>query len=163
MRRIAGSNRFATNKLIIDEFFPKANAAFVASAYSYADSLSASSVASLMSLPVILASGKYSIDTRFQQVTLVGGEKVLSNPSNANALQVERIFGQNRLETSALLLKKVSFKSLAAVNAYSFADALSAVNLAKLGAATLLTSGANLSTNAGSRTSFIVGSARQVQ
>ena len=147
MERIGGADRFATDLLIAQKLTVDKNTPVViASGENFPDALSISSIASSKGWPILLV-GKdylpqaiqdYLTNEQPSDVYLVGGTGVVSEAvkSQVQSLvpgtSVQRLAGQDRLETNALIIKTFtpSPKNIYFATGYDFADALAGSVLA---------------------------------
>lgn len=142
--RVAGTDRIDTAKKLAQQYFAGVKTAIYVSAWNYPDALSAASFGAHLGYPVLLVPGDvWSVDPQYTSSYIVGGLSVVKDPTSTQ--NVTRLAGANRIETSVLvaaeLVKQAPAKSVmgaAFATAWGFADALSAVNLTKLGYATVL-------------------------
>jgi len=165
VKRLGGSDRFATNKTIVNSMnVEKGTPVVIANGYGFADALSISSVAALKGYPILM-SNKINLpsdikstinDIQPSKVFLIGGEGSLSNSlidelknivSSLDDSSVVRIGGNTRYETSLNICKYFNLDTTSAVIASGkgFPDALSGSALAaKLNAPIILTDGSNI-------------------
>ncbi len=121
-KRIAGQDRVQTSIAISKRYFNKADTVVLVGSEKDSDSLSASVLAKLMKAPIILTHAN-SFDTRIKseiqrlgakKVVIIGGENSISSnvmdtiKDSGLDLNIERIFGKDRYETSAIIAKKVA-------------------------------------------------------
>ncbi|NLB22798.1 MAG: cell wall-binding repeat-containing protein, partial [Clostridium sp.] len=144
VERIAGATRYDT-ALKAAEYLKTLKgtpqSAVITSGTSFADALSAGSYAAINGFPMILTDGKtltgantsYLKDNQITNVTILGGETIISasieNNLKEQGIEVERIFGTTRVDTSAKFAQRYfpeCTKAIAA-NGWTFADALSAI------------------------------------
>lgn len=124
VKRVAGFNRYETDKAVIDAgddvkvgTVDGKKVAFVASGTSFADALSAAAISWKANLPVAIT-GRGSLDANakaalaeagIQKVYVLGGQAVISddviNELTALGYAPERVYGQNRSDTSVALAK----------------------------------------------------------
>ena len=141
--RLAGSDRYGTNRAVTDRFFPKAKEVFVATGRAFPDALAASAVAGLKGSPVVLVDGqRSSLDRatggvldrlRFEHANLAGGPGAVS-PGIERALgqraTVARYSGVSRYETAASILgafaEPTASGRIMLASGADFPDALSA-------------------------------------
>lgn len=136
--RLGGSNRYATNILILEEAGVAKEDIIVCTGNDFADSLSASALGK----PILLVKNKLNAEQKTYLESLaenkyyiVGGENAVS-ASVANEMKaygsVERIGGANRYETSVMVAEKFFKNPQSAVLAYAknFPDGLSGGPLA---------------------------------
>lgn len=111
--RISGSDRYATARAIVQEFFPSATTAYVATGRNFPDALSASAAGAATGVPVLLIDGaKNSVDAQtlavlaglgVTQVKIAGGTGVVrpAVETQLGALYtVDRLSGATRYGTS---------------------------------------------------------------
>lgn len=142
--RVAGSNRFSTNIESINRNFEKGkvDTAIVASGFNFADPLAAGPLAMKMNAPIVFSGDKglnaeaikTINDLAVKNVIIVGGNNTV--PANVetqlSGLNVRRIAGVNRYETSKLIAKEYGpSRSAIFTDGRMFADALSATPLSK--------------------------------
>lgn len=121
-KRIAGQDRIQTSIAISKRYFNKADTVILAGSEKDSDSLSASVLAKLMKAPIILTHVN-SFDTMIKseiqrlgvkKVIIIGGEKSISSnvidtiKDSGLDLNIERIAGKDRYETSAIIAKRVT-------------------------------------------------------
>lgn len=146
--RLSGNDRYATAIQITSEAFDTADAVVLASGADYADALGASGLAGALEAPVLLTEpGRLSAGVADEierlgatRVVIVGGEKAVSaavEDALDPALEVERLAGANRFETSAWIARAIAtelgdeFSGEAFVaNGFGYADALAAAPVA---------------------------------
>lgn len=112
--RVAGPDRYATSRAIVDDAFDSASVAYIATGLDFPDALTASAAAARLDGPVILVNGGLStIDSStvpllqslgVTTVRIVGGTDTVSGGiqsalSNAG-FSVSRLSGANRYETA---------------------------------------------------------------
>ncbi len=148
VRRLAGPDRFATNLEILDEAGVGTNPILVCTAANFADSLSASAAG----LPILLVGNTLTADQKAfldeagsNGFYIIGGTSAVSQAME-EALsgygKVQRLAGQDRLETSVKIAKTFFPQAEAAVLAYAwnYPDGLCGGALASaMGAPLLLT------------------------
>lgn len=143
VRRVGGADRYQTAELLVRDAFTGSSPSlvFLATGSGFADALSAGPAAATYDAPVILIDGQAPMsaatkrligDLGSSNVVVVGGPAVVGDAavSGARALvgadRVQRLGGQNRFETSAMLSDyffDASDYGLLA-SGYGFADAL---------------------------------------
>ncbi|MGR0320594.1 cell wall-binding repeat-containing protein [Agromyces sp. ZXT2-3] len=133
--RLAGANRYATSRAIVDYAFGESGAAelFVATGEAFPDALSASAAAGVSDAPVLLVDGSHprmapdgnsvldlGSETKAllerlasEHSTVVGGPAVFSRLSNhsfglSTPSWVERIWGMNRYSTSSRIVGRAA-------------------------------------------------------
>ncbi|WP_446897204.1 cell wall-binding repeat-containing protein [Clostridium sp. LBM24168] len=165
IKRISGSNKFATDSEVIKTLdIASGTPVVIANSSVFADALSISSIATMKGYPIILSSSGYLSDEMSQsikniqpsKVYVIGGEgSITSNVVSqirglVSALKdddIIRIGGLDRYETSLNICKYFNIKTDTAVlaNGENFPDALSGSALAaKLSAPIVLTNGQNI-------------------
>ena len=173
-KRLAGSNRFETNLMILEEAgIRSGDPILVCTAYNFADSLSASA----LGLPILLVDDAISAEQKAFLRENVDGGYILVGGTGAvtstveNQLKVldcvERLAGNNRFETSVLTAKASfggSIDSAVLAYGYNFPDGLCAGPLAyALGAPLILTAtgdeaaAVEYATAAGITSGFVLG------
>ncbi len=133
LRRLAGSNRFATNLLILNEVGVGEKPILVATGLNFADCLSASAT----KLPILLVYGNKLLDdqTAFLEankgrpIYILGGTGAVSEAMEEMLKgygTVERLAGKNRFDTSVMIAGKFfdSPKSTVLAYAWGFPDGL---------------------------------------
>lgn len=141
--RLAGSNRYETMEAIVQAGFNTSDWVVIATGTNYPDALMASSLAGLKNCPVILTKGtapelgkaaKQTIeDLKARYAYVVGGTGVVSmgieNQLTSMGIEVTRVAGANRQETSVMALGVVALRSepdtVVIATGWGFADALS--------------------------------------
>jgi putative cell wall-binding protein len=173
-KRLAGSNRFATNLMILEEAgINSGDPVLVCTAYNFADSLSASA----LGLPILLVDDTVSAaqmdflrENADGEFILVGGTGAVK-PAVEEQLReywdVVRLAGNNRFQTSVLTaIDAFGYSADSAVLAYgyNFPDGLCAGPLAyALGAPLILTAtgdeaaAVEYATSAGITSGFVLG------
>ncbi|WP_430790467.1 cell wall-binding repeat-containing protein [Virgibacillus flavescens] len=143
IERLAGANRYETNLAIVKELQDlgmTGNGVFLATGQTYADALSAASVAGEKGMPIVLTNGKdISEETskvlEDEDVYVLGGETAVPEEVLAEAdkvaLSVTRLGGANRYGTLVEILKEfdVSSDKLFAASGMDYPDALAAAPL----------------------------------
>ena len=143
--RIAGEDRIATSIEISKEMFSESDNVVLASGYNFADALSAGQLAAALNAPLILS--KDQLDSRTsdeiaklkpKNIYIVGGETALSSnieesvKSVVNDINIERLKGNDRYETSVKVMEKtkefVDAEYLLIASGKNFPDALSATS-----------------------------------
>ena len=141
-RRISGSDRFATNLASVRQSFVSSDTVVVASGNSFADPLAAGPLAMKYNAPIIFSDKdglkadavKLIRELGTRNVIIVGGVNSVPNSilRQLNGLNIRRISGNDRYETSAKLVKEFGQSThLILTDGRKFADALSATPLAK--------------------------------
>jgi len=163
--RLGGSNRFDTNKSIVNYMnMPKGTPVVLVNAFGFADALSVSSVAALKGYPILMTNSSNLPDEAKETITnlqpselfVIGGnasvgEDVVTQIKNLvpslDNNKIVRIGGQTRYETSLNICKYFNLDTDNAIiaNGENFPDALSGSALAaKLNAPIILTDGQNI-------------------
>ena len=143
--RIAGEDRIATSIEISKAMFNETDNVVLASGYNFADALSAGQLAAALNAPLILS--KDQLDSRTsdeiaklkpKNIYIVGGETALSSnieesvKSVVNDINIERLKGNDRYETSVKVMEKtkefVDAEYLLIASGKNFPDALSATS-----------------------------------
>ena len=143
--RIAGKDRIATSIEISKAMFNESDNVVLASGYNFADALSAGQLAAALNAPLILS--KDQLDSRTsdeiaklkpKNIYIIGGETALSSnieesvKSVVNDINVERLKGNDRYETSVKVMEKtkefVDAEYLLIASGKNFPDALSATS-----------------------------------
>ncbi|MBV4450440.1 cell wall-binding repeat-containing protein [Clostridium tyrobutyricum] len=164
--RLGGSDRFDTNKKIVDTLdVEKGTPVVITNAYGFADALSVSSVASSKGYPILMSNSSNLSDRIKQKIKdiqpskiyLIGGTGSLNNSiiSQAKNLvpqlgddNIVRIGGATRYDTSLAISKYFNMNSDTAVitSGKNFPDALSGSALAaQKNAPIILTDGQDIS------------------
>lgn len=142
-KRLAGKDRYATMAAIAQEGFETSEFAVLATGADFPDALVASSVAGALKAPIILTKPKtLSEDARKElerlgvhTVYIMGGEGAVSSAVEdelkSMGLEVERIAGRSRYDTSAKAMEVVAkvmggLDTVIVATGSGFADALSA-------------------------------------
>lgn len=163
--RLGGTDRFSTNKKIVDELGgSKGTPIIIANGYDFPDALSVSSAAAVNGYPILLSSAADLSDTIKQEITslqpskvyVIGGTGAISKsitdecktllPSLSDA-DLIRISGADRYETSENICKYFNLNSntIFVASGVNFPDALSGSALAaKMSAPIILTDGSNI-------------------
>lgn len=143
--RIAGKDRIGTSIEISKAMFNESDNVVLASGFNFADALSAGQLAAALNAPLILS--KDQLDTRTsdeisklkpKNIYIVGGETALSSnieesvKSVVNNINIERLKGNDRYETSVKVMEKtkefVDAEYLLIASGKNFPDALSATS-----------------------------------
>lgn len=143
--RIAGEDRIGTSIEISKAMFNESDNVVLASGFNFADALSAGQLAAALNAPLILS--KDQLDTRTsdeiaklkpKNIYIVGGETALSSnieesvKSVVNDINIERLKGNDRYETSVKVMEKtkefVDAEYLLIASGKNFPDALSATS-----------------------------------
>ena len=152
VRRDAGSDRYSTAAKIVEQAFPSAKQAYIATGANFPDALSGSAAAASKGMPVILvpssgSSSRLPSETKallqrlgVTKVTILGGTGVVSSRIQSDlgsflgSSNVSRIGGADRFSTSTAI-NKAAFGSSTPAEVFfatgsGFADALSGGALA---------------------------------
>jgi len=143
--RPPGKDRIETAIEISRENFPSADAVILATSMDFADALSASALAGSERAPLLLTRKDVLSPGVLDEIERLGADKVyimgstaaisanVANSLTSESLEVERIGGYDRYETSALVARKVAFlegssfaKKAFLARGDNFADGLSA-------------------------------------
>lgn len=143
--RVAGKDRIATSIEIPKAMFNESENVVLASGFNFADALSAGQLAAALNAPLILSDE--NMDSRVQDeianlkpknMYIVGGENALGSnieesvKSAVNDINIERLKGNNRYETSVKVMEKtkefVDAEYLLIASGKNFPDALSATS-----------------------------------
>lgn len=140
--QLIGDDRFETAVRISREGWEKSDTVVVVNGYSIADALSATPLAKLYDSPILLTGKNYLPNTtrnelqrlNAKKVFLIGGLGVTSSRVKSDirniGINVERIAGEDRIDTSLKIAKKMEqekkFTEIFVANGYTgLADALS--------------------------------------
>lgn len=143
--RIAGEDRIATSIEISKSMFNESDNVVLASGYNFADALSAGQLAAALNAPLILSNDQLDSRTsdeiaklKPKNIYIVGGETALSSnieesvKSVVNDINIERLKGNDRYETSVKVMEKtkefVDAEYLLIASGKNFPDALSATS-----------------------------------
>lgn len=143
--RIAGKDRIGTSIEISKAMFNESDNVVLASGFNFADALSAGQLAAALNAPLILS--KDQLDSRTsdeiaklkpKNIYIVGGETASSSnieesvKSVVNDINIERLKGNDRYETSVKVMEKtkefVDAEYLLIASGKNFPDALSATS-----------------------------------
>ncbi|MFY9284367.1 MAG: cell wall-binding repeat-containing protein [Miniphocaeibacter sp.] len=148
LKRFAGKDRYETSAKIAENIFKNPKNIVLVNGVKEADALSAGPLANELEGPILLTNGKtiskpvadYIESTKASKVYIVGGKESVANSlkeelSDDYKLEVERIAGENRYETSAkvaeVLIEDHKYKNeIILANGVNAADAISASPLA---------------------------------
>lgn len=153
IERFGKSNRYETAVSLSKEAFNRSKTAIIASGDNFADALSGGPLASISEAPLLLVNNNSSnidlVKTELdrldvEKIYILGGKNSLTNSTedklsikknDKDRLEVIRLEGKDRFETSMNIFKEVTRQSGSSeypilVNGYTFADALSAGPLA---------------------------------
>jgi subtilisin family serine protease/putative cell wall-binding protein len=147
--RTSGANRYATSAAVSGRYWKSSDTVVVATGAGFADALGASALAGEYDAPVLLTDPNALPPEVVAEIKRLGADRaiVIGGTAAVSAtvegamgllgLDVQRIAGKNRWETSAMVASEVvelqggvSQSAVFLVNGYSFADALSAAPLA---------------------------------
>ena len=143
--RIAGKDRIATSIEISKAMFNESDNVVLASGFNFADALSAGQLAAALNAPLILSDENMDLRVKEEIANLkpknmyiVGGENALSSnieesvKSAVNDINIERLKGNNRYETSVKVMEKtkefIDAEYLLIASGKNFPDALSATS-----------------------------------
>ena len=143
--RIAGEDRIGTSIEISKAMFNESDNIVLASGFNFADALSAGQLAAALNAPLILSSDQLYSRTsdeiaklKPKNIYIVGGETALSSnieesvKSVVNDINIERLKGNDRYETSVKVMEKtkefVDAEYLLIASGKNFPDALSATS-----------------------------------
>lgn len=146
VERISGTDRYSTSVEISKKYFKKADTVIVASGRNNADALVSSSLAKVNNAPILLTEKDTipnSVMTEIKRleakkVIIAGGKSSIGEDIERslkkNNINVSRIAGKDRIETSAMIAQNVrdntNSKKAIIINGYKEADALSVAGLA---------------------------------
>lgn len=143
--RIAGEDRIGTSLEISKAMFNESDNVVLASGFNFADALSAGQLAAALNAPLILSNDQLDSRTsdeiaklKPKNMYIVGGENSLSSnieesvKSVVNDINIERLKGNDRYETSVKVMEKtkefVDAEYLLIASGKNFPDALSATS-----------------------------------
>ncbi|MBP3950124.1 cell wall-binding repeat-containing protein [Bacillus suaedae] len=157
IKRIGGSDRYETAKLIADELGSSKTTAIVASGRNFPDALAVAPYAAQNGYPILLSkedqlptSTEAALKAHnIQETIVVGGTAVISNSIKNQLPKATRISGADRYKTAVAVLKELNHTSdqgqVYIATGSNFADALTgSVLAAKKGSPVLLTGGWNV-------------------
>lgn len=144
VERIAGDNRYETAVKISQKEFTISDNVILASGENFADALAGGQLAVILEAPILLTTAKNLNDDvkteigrlNAKKVFILGGKNTISEDVENQVreiCEVERISGNNRIETAIKIIEKA--RSLGLTNdtifadAYNFPDALAAGTL----------------------------------
>lgn len=162
--RISGKNRYATSEAISKYGWEKADYVIIANGENFPDALCSAPLAKKYNAPILLTS-KNSLSEEGERelkrlkpsnIILIGGEGSVSSKvekyisDNFKEAKLERIYGNNRYETSVKIAEKLGFNGEVVIaSSMYYADALSIAPIAaSKGMPILLTEKDNLSSYA---------------
>ena len=141
VERVSGKNRVETSIEIAKKVSVTPTEVFVVNGKNFADSLSIVPYATKSQLPILLNDKSNTLSTALlhylkntssvKKVTLIGGTSVLDenivNELKSLGILVERVSGQNRMETSLRVAEKYysTSENVGIAYGWNFADALS--------------------------------------
>ncbi|OAA94181.1 cell wall-binding repeat-containing protein [Clostridium coskatii] len=141
--RLWGQDRYATSTAVSENSWASSDYVVLASGEGYADALCAAPVAKKYNAPILLTGSKElnegvkSEITRLKatHVIEIGGEASISsdieNELKSMKLNVQRLGGQNRFETSVVVANSLeNVTKVVVTSGYGFADALSIAPIA---------------------------------
>ncbi|AEB65224.1 N-acetylmuramoyl-L-alanine amidase [Bacillus sp. FSL K6-2819] len=145
VKRVGGSNRYGTAAALSKQVYSTASTAVVVGGGSYADAISAATMAYQKNAP-LLYTNKDNLSsetkTRLKElktktVIIVGGTPAVSantaNQIKALGISVKRISGSNRYDTAAKVAKEMPAASKAVIaNGFLYADAIAAIPYAAM-------------------------------
>lgn len=117
--RIQGEDRYQTAAALSDASYTRANTVMIANGSNYIDALAASTLANILNAPILLttatdipeATRTEILKLGASEAIILGGENtiepVVEDKIKALGLQVSRIGGQNRYETSELIYGEI--------------------------------------------------------
>lgn len=143
--RIAGEDRITTSIEISKAMFNESDNVVLASGFNFADALSAGQLAAALNAPLILSNDQLDSRTsdeiaklKPKNMYIVGGENALGSniegsvKSVVNDINIERLKGNDRYETSVKVMEKtkefVDAEYLLIASGKNFPDALSAIS-----------------------------------
>ena len=143
--RISGKDRIQTSVEISKSAYTTSENVVLASGFNFADALSAGQLAAALNAPLILSSDQLDSRTsdeiaklKPKNIYIVGGENALSSnieesvKSVVNDINIERLKGNDRYETSVKVMEKtkefVDAEYLLIASGKNFPDALSATS-----------------------------------
>lgn len=147
--RISGKNRFATSVEISKATYTKADTVVIASGMDFADALCSVSLANAYKAPILLVTKDTVGDDVLGEIKrlgaktalIIGGTGVVGTSVESKlksaGLNTERIAGKTRFETAVLSAQRLKDKGYAPKSLFivyynSYADALSASNVAAM-------------------------------
>lgn len=176
--RIKGDERYDTSVQVSKKAFEKSEYVVLASGEKYQDALCGSVLAGYLDAPILLTKSdnlSKSVSDEIvrlgaKKVYILGGEGTVSKniqDSLSQNLNVERISGKNRYETSMniarLLMKNSEYNNVAIANGNLFSDALSAAPaMAKNKIPIILTDGKNLPDIPKEKIKYIIGGEKTI-
>lgn len=142
--RICGNNRYETSVNILNAGWSKSETVILVTGENYPDAISAAPLAKKYDAPIILVNKgllPYELSTEIsllkpKKVYIVGGTSAISQQvelelASGMNVEVERISGKNRYETSVQVAKEIGrSEEVFVATSNSFADALSVSTVA---------------------------------
>lgn len=157
IERLGGNDRFETSIKIAEKLNCASGEIMVANGYAWEESLSASSIAAIKGIPIILTDKNQlpsSLKTfinkyTFTKTYILGDTDLISNTVANMFTNQERIVGSNQYERNINIIKRfksdISFNNICIATGKDFPDALSGSALAtKLSSAIVLMDDNNL-------------------
>ncbi|MDO5718943.1 MAG: cell wall-binding repeat-containing protein [Tissierellia bacterium] len=156
--RISGENRYETSVEVSQEAFDKSDDVIVASGENFPDALAGGQLALAMKAPILLTKANelpYVVKEEIRRldaksIFVLGGENTVGEAVEkelAELAKVERISGNDRYETSKLILEKTKelgkYEKLVIVSGAVYPDALTASSYIMKNNALLLLSDGN--------------------
>lgn len=139
--RIQGNDRYETSALISQKSYLSSDTVFIANAMNFADALAGVPLAYQQDAPILMAYGtklKASVVQEIERLgankaVILGGEAAISqsieNELSGIGLSIQRISGDDRFETSALIADELEMNTptnkAVVVDGMNFADAMS--------------------------------------
>lgn len=152
--RIGGKDRYETSALVAGKL-STSTSAVVVSGENFPDALSISSIASNLSMPILLSNkdnlssyaAAYIKSNKVSKTYLIGGTGVLASKIESQVPGVTRFAGTDRYDTNLKVIKgfedKLKFDTIYVATGKEFPDAISGTELAALtSSAIVLTNGA---------------------
>ena len=140
--RVAGNNRYDTNRMVVRQSYGNSISAIIVSGEEFADAVSGVSLAYQQNRPILLMDSRgnqlRNIQRAFPQlrnVIIIGGDTRVPYTVDRAFAQSERIAGDDRYHTARLVDERYFSDNshLIVTTGQDFADAVSAVSLAKQG------------------------------
>lgn len=144
--RVYGSTRYETSYKLFDKGWSSSDTVILASGVDYPDALTATPLAGKYNAPILLSRNttldaqpelkSTLINKGVKNVIIIGGQtaipQVIQDQISALGINVRRIGGSDRYETSALIAKEIGVNNGEVALAYglSFADGLSIASVA---------------------------------
>lgn len=142
--RISGNDRIETSIAVSRKEYKSADTVIIANGYNYVDALTASPLASVHKAPILLTKKNTINDSTIKEIKrlgakniiIIGGENSISSDvfsSIPKEINITRIAGEDRFETSWLIAKEVmkmnESNNVVIASGYNLADSLSASSL----------------------------------